>query len=86
VVLAIGIIDHAPPLEDIPGAIQSGQLGYCPVCDAYEARDKRICVFGATKVAIAKAMFLRTYSTDVTVFSPELSRAKTTLARARSGS
>jgi thioredoxin reductase (NADPH) len=72
VILATGIIDHVLPLEDIPGALQSGQLGYCPVCDAYEGRDKRICVIGPAKSAIAKAMFLRTYSTDVTVICPEV--------------
>jgi len=71
VILASGIVDHSPPFRDIGGAIRSGQLRYCPVCDAYEAKDKRICVIGPAKSAIAKAKFLRTYSNDVTVICPK---------------
>ncbi len=70
VILATGILDHNPPVKDIGVAILSGQLRYCPVCDAYEARDKRIGVVGPAKAALKKAMFLRTYSDDVTVIDP----------------
>jgi thioredoxin reductase (NADPH) len=40
---------------------------YCPVCDAYEAMDKNIAVFGALDDAEPKAIFLRTYSRSVTI-------------------
>ena len=72
VILASGIVDHSPPIEDIESAIRNGQLRYCPVCDGYEAMDKRICVIGPAKSAIAKAVFLRTYSNNVTVICPAL--------------
>lgn len=72
VILATGILDHNPPVKDIAVAILSGQLRYCPVCDAYEARDKRIGVIGPAEAALKKAMFLRTYSDDVTVICPPM--------------
>ncbi len=72
VILACGILDHNPATRDIGQAILHGNLRYCPVCDGYEARDKRICVIGPAKSAIAKAIFLRTYSEDVTVICPSL--------------
>jgi thioredoxin reductase (NADPH) len=72
VILASGIVDHTPPLRDTGDAVRNGQLRYCPVCDGYEARDKRLCVIGPAKSAIAKAMFLRTYSNDVTAICTEL--------------
>jgi thioredoxin reductase (NADPH) len=43
---------------------------YCPVCDAYEATDKRIAVFGAGPDAAHKAQFMRGYSADVTWLRP----------------
>ena len=70
VILATGILDDNPPVKDIGAAILSGQLRYCPVCDAYEARDKRICVIGPAEAALKKAVFLRTYSDEVTVICP----------------
>jgi thioredoxin reductase (NADPH) len=86
VILATGIIDHVLPLEDIPGALQSGQLGYCSVCDAYEGKDKRICVIGPAKSAIAKAMLVRPIRQTSQSFARRLSEARTTQAMARSGS
>jgi len=73
VLIASGIIDHNPPMQDIERAISYGRLRYCPVCDGYEARDKRICVIGPAKPALKKASFLRTYSEDITVVCPAMS-------------
>jgi len=72
VLIATGIVDSNPPVQDIERAILEGQLRYCPVCDGYEARDKRICVIGPGKAALKKANFLRTYSEDITVVCPAM--------------
>ena len=72
VIIASGIVDHNPAMQDIESAILYGQLRYCPVCDGYEARDKRICVIGPVKSALKKASFLRTYSEDITVICPPM--------------
>ena len=51
VLLATGGEDQPPPM-DLPTlgeAVGRGLLRYCPICDAYEARDRRIALVGARK-------------------------------------
>jgi thioredoxin reductase (NADPH) len=72
VILSSGILDHNPAIRDIGRAILGGELRYCPVCDGYEAKDKRICVIGPAKSAVPKAVFMRTYSKDVTIICPAM--------------
>ncbi len=67
VILATGIRDHMPELDDIEGAIESGAVRLCAVCDAFEACDERIGVLGETDTAIEHAAFLRTFSARVDV-------------------
>jgi thioredoxin reductase (NADPH) len=67
VLLATGIVDRAPQMEDHDAAVRTGLVRYCPVCDAFEASDQRIAVMGAGEAAISKAKFLRTYSSQVTL-------------------
>jgi thioredoxin reductase (NADPH) len=71
VVLACGIVDTHPPFDQWRGAVADGLLRYCPVCDAFEAADRRIGVVGPLGRAAAKAMFLRSYSRDVTLLATE---------------
>ncbi|AWB48895.1 hypothetical protein HYN69_10635 [Gemmobacter aquarius] len=47
--------------------VQAGVLRQCPVCDGYEAQGKRIAVIGALPGTAGEALFLRSYSGDVTV-------------------
>lgn len=59
---------------DIPhdvheAAIADGVLRYCPVCDGYEHRGKRIGVVGCDVSGAAEALFLRQFSKDVTLLS-----------------
>jgi thioredoxin reductase (NADPH) len=67
--LATGIVDVTPELEDLDKAISEGLIRYCPVCDGFEAIDRRIAVLGSGDDAAAKARFLRTYSKNVTLLS-----------------
>jgi thioredoxin reductase (NADPH) len=67
VLLATGIVDEPPKIEGLDGAVEAGLVRYCPVCDAFEAMDKRIAVLGGGDAAITKANFLRAYSKDVTL-------------------
>jgi thioredoxin reductase (NADPH) len=67
--LATGIVDVNPNVEDLEEAISEGSIRYCPVCDGFEATDRRIAVFGSGDDASAKARFLRTYSKEVTLLS-----------------
>jgi thioredoxin reductase (NADPH) len=65
VLLATGIRDVAPSIPGLDQAIREGLVRFCPICDAYEATDKRLGVLGPAAQAKSKALFLRTYSSDV---------------------
>jgi thioredoxin reductase (NADPH) len=41
VILASGLVDDAPPVEGMINAVGGGKVRYCPICDGYEAIDKR---------------------------------------------
>lgn len=72
VLLATGVVNNRPPMaadrHDL--AVQRGLLRYCPICDGYEVTDKRIAVIGTQTHGYNEALFLRMYSTDVTLVSP----------------
>ena len=67
VLLATGIVDVHPKMKDIDKALSDGLIRYCPVCDGYEATDRRIAILGSGDDAIGKAKFMRSYSRDVTL-------------------
>jgi thioredoxin reductase (NADPH) len=67
VLLATGIVDVHPKMKDIDKALSEGLIRYCPVCDGYEATDRRIAILGSGDDAIGKAKFMRSYSRDVTL-------------------
>ena len=68
VLLAMGVVNHRPPVDEEThaDAVARGLLRYCPICDAFEQTGKRIGVLGGDRHALAEALFLRTYSRDVT--------------------
>lgn len=66
VIMASGIVDETPSLPGLRDAVYEGSLRFCPICDGYEARDQKIAVLGHAETAWKKALFLRTYSKDVT--------------------
>jgi thioredoxin reductase (NADPH) len=66
-VLATGLIDKNVPMPDLEQAVERGLVRYCPICDGFEASDLRIGVLGDANDAAAKALFLRTYSRQVTL-------------------
>src|SRR5919205_1905928 len=66
VLLATGITDESPVLPGLRQAIAEGLVRYCPICDGYEALDKKIAVVGPLDHACREAKFLRTYSRSVT--------------------
>ncbi len=67
VLLATGVIDRMPDLPGIEAAVRRSLVRMCPICDAYEATDKRIAVLGDGGLAEREAAFLRAYSDDLTV-------------------
>jgi thioredoxin reductase (NADPH) len=65
VVLATGLADRLPDAPWVEEAIACGALRLCSICDAYEAGDSRIGVYGPARDIGAHGLFLRTYSKRV---------------------
>jgi len=65
VILATGIVDRTPAIADVWGGVAAGLVRLCPVCDAYEVRDRRIGIVGPEELAVKEALYLRHYSRDV---------------------
>jgi thioredoxin reductase (NADPH) len=68
VLLATGLVDESPDIAGLATAVYDGAIRFCPICDGFEAMDRRIGVLGAPQEAGHKALFLRTYSRRVMVF------------------
>jgi thioredoxin reductase (NADPH) len=68
VLLATGLVDHCPPVQGGLADCPSDVIRFCPICDGYEAIDRRVGVIGDLQSAAKKALFLRTYTKDVSVF------------------
>jgi thioredoxin reductase (NADPH) len=71
VLLATGLIDESPKVEGLGSGIYDGAVRFCPICDGFEAMDRRIGVLGSADEAGRKALFLRTYSRYVILFHQE---------------
>jgi thioredoxin reductase (NADPH) len=67
VIIATGITDKCPDLAVLDPAAPKEKVRYCPICDGFEAIDKRIAVYGHPDEAAGKARFLRVYSPAVTL-------------------
>jgi thioredoxin reductase (NADPH) len=67
VLLASGVVENKPPLHHLADAIKRGLIRTCPICDGYEAIDKCIAVLGDGEHAAAEALFLRTYSSRISL-------------------
>jgi thioredoxin reductase (NADPH) len=70
VIIATGVVDRLPRWPQVENAIHQGLVRLCAVCDAYEAEDKRIAVYGTAADGVGHAAFLRTFSTRVSLVLP----------------
>lgn len=68
VLLATGIADTGLPIDHWREALACGAVRLCAVCDGYDVIDKRIAVVTSETDPIGHAMFMRTFSADVTLF------------------
>ena len=69
VLLATGAIDGEPKVEDLRGLIWRGLVRHCPICDGYEVIGRKIAVLGAGVCRTHEALFLRTYTADLTLMT-----------------
>jgi thioredoxin reductase (NADPH) len=73
VLLATGVVNNRPAMDEAlhDEALSRGLIRYCPICDGYEVTDKRIGVIGTGDHGMREALFLRGYSSDVTLIAPD---------------
>lgn len=73
VLLATGLSNRKPPMdmELHDDAMARGLIRYCPICDGYEVTDKKVGVIGSGKNGVGEALFLRSYTADVTLIAPD---------------
>jgi thioredoxin reductase (NADPH) len=69
VILATGVMDIEPALPNLKDVIRQGYVRHCPICDGYEVINRKIGVIGWGKGGLKEALFLRTYSADVTLLT-----------------
>jgi thioredoxin reductase (NADPH) len=67
VILATGVVDVEPPLPNVLEAVRRGFVRQCPICDAYEMIDRKLVVIGRGTIALGEALFLRSFTPDITL-------------------
>jgi thioredoxin reductase (NADPH) len=65
--LATGAVDIEPALANLVLAVRRNLIRHCPICDGFEAISQPIGVIGDGSYALRQALFLRTYTHDVTL-------------------
>lgn len=72
VLLATGVVNNRPdmPRAAHDEALARGLIRYCPICDGYEVTDKRVGVIGTGDHGMREALFLRSYTREVTLIAP----------------
>jgi thioredoxin reductase (NADPH) len=73
ILLATGVTNRRPPMdEDLHrDALSRGLIRYCPICDGYEVTDKKVGVIGSDSHGVAEALFIRSFTADVTLIAPD---------------
>ncbi len=73
VLLATGVANRRPPMDEQlhDEALSRGLIRYCPICDGYEVTDKKVGVIGSDSHGVAEALFLRSYTADITLIAPD---------------
>ena len=73
VLLATGVTNRRPPIDEElhDDALARGLIRYCPICDGFEVTDKKVGVIGSDSHGVAEALFIRSYTADVTLIAPD---------------
>ena len=69
ILMATGGVDANPDFPGLPQAIHRGLVRYCAICDGYEVMGLRVGVIGRGNSGLHEALFLRTYTGDITLMS-----------------
>jgi thioredoxin reductase (NADPH) len=74
VLLATGVRNRRPPMDTElhDEALRRGLIRYCPICDGYEVTDRKVGVIGSGTHGVAEAVFLRSFTADITLIAPDM--------------
>ena len=67
VVMATGIVDTLPEMDQAYDAVAQTMVRLCAICDGYEVNGDNVAIYGEVHCAIGHAMFLRNFTDRVTV-------------------
>ncbi len=67
VILATGVVDIVPDMENVPEHINAGRMRLCPVCDGFEVTDKPVAIYGPADRVLHKSLFLRGFTSNLTL-------------------
>ena len=73
ILLATGVTNRRPSMDEKEhdDALARGLIRYCPICDGYEVTDMVVGVIGTEERGCAEAIFLRSYTADLTLVAPD---------------
>ena len=83
VILATGISDRLPDAPWVEEAVACHALRLCSICDAYEASDSRIGVYGPLADIATHGLFLRSYSEQVFLLPSDDAEGESALLEAK---
>ena len=83
VLVATGTVDKEPEMANLREAVAAGAIRLCPICDGHEVIDRRVAVYGPAARAASHAIFMRTFTDDVTLLVPRGDRPPDEGTRAR---
>jgi thioredoxin reductase (NADPH) len=85
VLLATGVSNRRPLMDEElhDEALDRGLIRYCPICDGYEVTDKIVGVIGSGTHGVAEAVFLRSFTEDVTLIAPDTAHSLSSEDQAR---
>ena len=66
--LATGVLDRHPPIADLRAVTLAGAVRWCPICDGYEVQDKHVGLLSPPREGYKHALFLRTYTGQLSWF------------------
>ena len=75
VILATGVVDRLPDLPGVEAAVRRSLVRICPICDGFEVTGQAVAVIGDGSLGAREALFLQTYSDDVTLIHTAAAQA-----------
>jgi thioredoxin reductase (NADPH) len=69
ILLATGVMDLEPNLPDLADGVRRGLIRHCGICDGYEVMGRKVAVIGSGAAGLKEALFLQTYTKDITLLS-----------------